>query len=73
MVQNSFKFWTENILIPPDQDMSQRAKCFYTPIFYTTHIYFQCPCYLVEQRFVRIFWENNKLCPTKIFPGNKFF
>ena len=40
IVQNLYKFWAQNVSIPPplDQNMSQEGEggCFNTPILYTT-------------------------------------
>ena len=37
MAQNLYKFWTQNVSIP------QGAKCFNTPILYTTDTHFYKP------------------------------
>ena len=37
MAQNLYKFWTQNVSIP------KGAKCFNTPILYTTDTHFTSP------------------------------
>ena len=49
IAENFYKFWAQtvsilqesNVSIPPDQNMSQGAKCFNTPILYTTTRFLQ--------------------------------
>ena len=36
IIQNLYEFFTQNVSISPDQNMSQEAKCFNTPKMYTT-------------------------------------
>lgn len=47
-----YGFWTQNVSIPADQNMSQGGRCFNTPKLYATIAIFKTVC--------KIILEHNK-------------